>query len=120
GTSTPVPYVFEDVVAQLNEIQPYDWAGFLEAKVEAVAPSAPLDGLLRGGYRLVYREDQSSYDRRAEAFNDDTNLIFSLGLTVGKEGRLTNVVWDSPAFNAGSRWEHASSLSTAALTRGTG
>lgn len=95
------PYVFEDVVRTLNEVQPHDWATFLRTRVQEVAPKAPLDGITRGGYRLVYSDKPTDYFKSAEASARNTNLTFSLGLVVNREGDITAVQWDGPAFNAG-------------------
>jgi predicted metalloprotease with PDZ domain len=86
-------YTFEDVVAALNQVLPYDWAAFLRDRL-AVSPGPPLDGLSRGGYRLVYTETPGSFGRR----ND---LTYSIGLTYADGGTVTGVLWDSPAFKAG-------------------
>src|SRR5690606_14050021 len=53
---SPDPYDFDDVVRALDAVQPYDWAGFLKARIETVGGKAPLDGLARGGYRLAYSD----------------------------------------------------------------
>ncbi|MEO7252398.1 MAG: peptidase M61, partial [Arenimonas sp.] len=50
----PLPYVLEDVVAALNTVLPYDWSGFLRERLDGKRPEAPLDGLSRGGWKLVY------------------------------------------------------------------
>jgi predicted metalloprotease with PDZ domain len=36
------PYTFDDIVAGLNAIQPYDWAGFLRTRLTSTSPHAPL------------------------------------------------------------------------------
>src|SRR4029077_4066560 len=41
GTWRVKPYTFDDIVAALNSIAPYDWATFLRQRVDANAP--PLD-----------------------------------------------------------------------------
>ncbi|MDA5193896.1 M61 family metallopeptidase [Govanella unica] len=98
---TVITYVFDDVVAALNKVQPYDWATFLKARVEAINPKAPLDGLKRGGYQLVYGATPSAYLVNVEAQRKYTDLRFSLGLTIAKSGAINSVMWDSAAFNAG-------------------
>ncbi len=35
------PYTFEDIVRTLNSVQPYDWAGFLNQRLESTAAHAP-------------------------------------------------------------------------------
>ncbi len=94
-------YGFDDVVRTLNQIQPYDWAGFLRARVEGVSDHAPLDGFKRGGYQLVYAETPSAWSKSFEKARKSTDLTYSAGFVLGKEGEITEVAWDSPAFNTG-------------------
>jgi len=101
GSFTPVTYTFDDLVKGLNAIQPYDWAGFLHSRVDAVGKGAPLDGLTRGGYRLVYDDKENIEQKSVEGRDKAKDFAFSLGIAVGKEGVLTAVLWDSPAFKAG-------------------
>ena len=101
GDRTPRAFTFDDVVAALNAVEPYDWAGFLKARLQDVAPRPPLDGLTRGGWKLVYAEAPTDYFRSVETFYKRTDLSYSLGLVVGREGEVTGVLWDSPAFDAG-------------------
>ena len=53
-------------VRALNQVQPYDWAAFLHARLDAVEPAAPLDGIKRGGYRLVYTDVESDFVKSNE------------------------------------------------------
>ena len=101
GDWTPVTYTFDDVVAALNAVEPYDWAGFLNARVRDVAEKAPLDGITRGGYRLVFKEEPSAFQKLTDAGNKVQDFTYSLGFTVGEGDKLTAVQWDRPAFNAG-------------------
>ena len=94
-------YDFEAVVAALNAVQPYDWASFLKQRLNGNGPGAPLDGLARGGYRLVYADVDTDFDRSIESRADVTNLLFSIGLVIGRDGTLNEVLWDGPAFKAG-------------------
>jgi len=94
-------YTFDDVVAALNAVEPYDWATFLHQRVDAVAPEAPLDGLKRGGYRLVYTDELGPWQKSREKQRKAMDLSYSIGLSVGREGKVTRVMWDGPAFNAG-------------------
>ena len=101
GDFTPSTYTFDDVVAALNTVEPYDWAGFFKTRVTDLAPQAPLEGLKRGGYRLVYTETPSAYFIAIEAARKAVDLTYSLGVILNREGDLTAVLWDSPAFGAG-------------------
>ncbi len=95
-----VTYTFDDIVKALNTVLPYDWAAFLNARLNAIAP-APLDGLGRGGYRLVYKDTPSDYFKSNEKSRKSTDLSYSLGLVLDSKGMVADVLWDSPAFNAG-------------------
>jgi predicted metalloprotease with PDZ domain len=101
GSHVPVTYTFEDVVSTLNRIQPYDWANFLRTRLEGHGPGAPLDGLSRGGYKLVYTETPSDYFKESETRRKVTDLTYSLGMVVGNDGKLTDVLWEGPAYDKG-------------------
>ena len=94
-------YRFEDVVQTLNEIQPNDWAAFFHEHVDNVSERAPLTGLTRGGYQLVFADTPTEWFKANEKARKITDLTYSGGFVLGKEGEITEVVWDSPAFNAG-------------------
>lgn len=101
GSWTPVTYTFDDVVAALNKVEPYDWARFLNERINQVAPRPPLDGLARGGWKLAYTETPTEYFKSAEARRKSTDLTYSLGLTLSREADITGVQWEGPAFKAG-------------------
>ena len=92
-------YRFADVVKALNDVSPYDWRSFLEARVDAVA--APLDGPALAGLKLVYDEQPNALIKDGERDRKNTDLGFSLGLVISKDAVFTEVVWESPAFRAG-------------------
>jgi predicted metalloprotease with PDZ domain len=94
-------YTFDDVVRALNAVEPYDWAAFLHARLDEISPRAPLDGLARGGYKLVYGETPTDYAKAEESRRKVTDLSYSLGATVDGTGKFTSVLWDGPAFRAG-------------------
>jgi len=101
GNYSEVTYTFDDVVAGLNAVMPYDWAGFLNARINAVAPKYPLDGIARAGYRLVYTETPTDYWKQNEMIRKSVDLTYSIGLSLNREGAVTSVLWDGPAFKAG-------------------
>jgi predicted metalloprotease with PDZ domain len=101
GSHLPAFYTFDDVVATLGKIQPYDWAGFLRAKLDGHGPGAPLDGLARAGWKLVYTDTPTDYIKGVDDRNKVLDLTYSLGFTVAQDGAVRNVVWDGVAFRAG-------------------
>jgi predicted metalloprotease with PDZ domain len=94
-------YTFEDVVRALNDVERYDWTTFLRSRLDETTPRAPLDGLERGGYRLVYNETPTDFAKANEARRKVTDLTYSLGAVVDSTGKFTSVMWDGPVFRAG-------------------
>jgi predicted metalloprotease with PDZ domain len=101
GELGQLTFEFEDVVAALNAVYPHDWAEFLKARVEQANRPAPLAGIERAGYQLVWREELNPYDRGRAADTSTLPLTFSLGLTLDKDGKVTATQWGGPAFAAG-------------------
>ena len=93
-------YRFDEVVAALTRDEPYDWAGFLKARIDVVS-EPPLDGLTRGGYRLVYGEEPNAVFKAQEARRKVTDLSYSIGAVVDAGGKLSAVSWEGPVFKAG-------------------
>jgi predicted metalloprotease with PDZ domain len=101
GSFTTVTYTFEDVVKALNTVEPYDWAAFLRARLDSTATPAPLDGLRRGGYRLVFSDTPSELLKAHDDQSKRVNLLFSIGVELDdKDGTVLEVLWDSAAFKA--------------------
>lgn len=100
GSFVPVTYTFDDVVKALNDVMPYDWAGFLKSRVVDLA-KPPLDGITRGGYRLVYTDKQSEHDQSVDRRRKQDSLAYSIGMAVNSKGRINDVTWNGPAFHVG-------------------
>ena len=95
-------YNFEDVVAALNEVVPFDWRGLLEKRLSSLSPDAPLFGLEAAGWRLAYGPQPSAMQRAQEYRRKRVDLRASIGVDARPEG------WEagrrgpgSPAFKAG-------------------
>jgi predicted metalloprotease with PDZ domain len=103
GQNTPpkvVKYNFDDVVATLNQVAPYDWRKFLRERLDTYGPGAPLNGILNGGWRLVYTEEPSEFTKAREKANDRVDARFSIGLELDDKGGIHDVIANSPAWNA--------------------
>ncbi|MEY4784429.1 MAG: hypothetical protein RIR41_2364 [Pseudomonadota bacterium] len=94
-------YTRADLVATLNKIMPHDWETFFRKRVDEVAVKAPLDGLERGGYRLVYGDAPNVQWRETEARTRAANLLYSIGLSTDSLGKITLIQWKGPAWEAG-------------------
>ncbi|GLQ51998.1 M61 family metallopeptidase [Dyella flava] len=104
GSYVTKTYTFDDVVAALTSVAPYDWAGFLHAHVDALNP--PLeDGIAGTGWKLVYTDKESEYEKeynsRPQSPRHLYNFAWSIGMTMGDKGQINDVRWDGPAFKAG-------------------
>lgn len=85
----------------LNAIQSYDWATFLNERLTSKAPHAPLGGITNGGYRIEYTDQSNEFIRAAESKGRGVNAWYSLGLLIGADDAISDVLMGSPAFNAG-------------------
>ncbi|MDB5468821.1 MAG: peptidase [Caulobacter sp.] len=101
GSYVPRTYVFEDVVATLNGVTPYDWATFLKDRIEGRGRPAPLDGFARGGWKLVYAETPTAYQKAADTAAKRHDFTYSVGLNLKPTGEIQQVQWDGPAFKQG-------------------
>jgi predicted metalloprotease with PDZ domain len=106
GSYVTVPYTFEDLVKALNTVQPYEWAGFFRTRVYEISQQVPMNGITRGGYRLVYNDIEPESMKHMDPSRGTsfaTSLGFSLkGDSDDKTGStIANVWWDSPAFKGG-------------------
>jgi predicted metalloprotease with PDZ domain len=94
-------YTLNDIVATLNRVQPYDWRGYLQRKVYDIAAQPPLEGITQGGYRLIFTSEPTAWTKSGEKHGKNSDLTYSGGFVVGNDGKVTSVLWDSAAFNAG-------------------
>jgi predicted metalloprotease with PDZ domain len=96
-----VPYTFEDVVAGLNAVVPYDWASFLRFRLHTNRPEAPLGGLENGGWKLVYKDQPSEWSALEESESGSVDFWYSLGLHIGPQGNVGDVLHGGIADKAG-------------------
>lgn len=93
-------YTFDDVVATLNGVVESDWATFLRDRLDG--KTGLTGGLEASGWRLVYKDEPSALAKaRAKDGDGGADYTYSIGLSVGKDGKVGDVRWDGPAFDAG-------------------
>ena len=95
------PYTFDDVVNTMNEITPYDWRSFFNNRVNSTEPHAPLGGITNSGWRLVFNDVQSEYQKALEEANKVADLSYSLGIKLSEDGAVGDVIPGTPAYTAG-------------------
>ena len=102
GPAAVKTYTADDVFKALNEIHPYNWRAFLMERVSATGDRAPLDGIERGGYRLVYNDERNQLLEDVE--NGDAELTdagSSIGIRVAEDGMVRDAIPGTPAYTAG-------------------
>ena len=95
------PYLFEDVVAVMNEVAPYDWKSFFMTRLQSLDPHAPLGGIEKSGWKLVYRDTMNEMQKSIEEAKRITDLRFSLGILVEEDGMILDVIPETPASKSG-------------------
>ncbi len=99
GSYVVKPYVFQDVVDTLNGVAAYDWTTFLRDRLDGKKPLT--GGIEASGWKLVFNDKPSVAIKASEGRGKYVNLTYSLGMAVGNDGDVGDVLWDSPAFQAG-------------------
>ena len=96
------PYTFEDVTSALNRAAPYDWKTFLRTRLDSTDPERALfDGLVASGWTLAYGDKPGSVQLARDKDRHIVEERFSLGLLLQEDGKIVDVVRDSPAWKAG-------------------
>jgi predicted metalloprotease with PDZ domain len=93
-------YSRSDVVSALRAVAPLDWETFLTDRVDRINARAPLAGIERGGWKLVYDDAPNEFLSAREKVDGADNLSLSLGLWVKPDGAVSDVVHGSPVFAA--------------------
>ena len=97
GKPVAIGYTFDDVIAGMNSIQPYDWTEFFKARLESVGGRLPLAGIENAGWKLIYTDEPCAKVRGTNA----TDLTASIGLLLTPDGTVSDVVFSSRAWDAG-------------------
>jgi len=95
------PYTFEDVAAALNSVTPYDWAGFLRARLDSFAPQTPQESIQQSGWKIVYNDTPNTMLENLETNHKYTSLSLSIGLVLQADGTVVDAVYNGPAYKAG-------------------
>ena len=94
-------YTFEDVVATLNQVAPYDWAKFLRERLDGVSTKTPTESIENSGWKIVYDETPNEMEVNSDVVRETMDLRLSAGFIVGEDGTVEDVIHDGPAYAAG-------------------
>ena len=81
-------YTFDDVVAALNQIAPYDWRGFWTERLTNHGPGAPLGGIEGSGWKVVYDETPSEMMSGMGGMYHFVPAALSIGLVLNDDGLI--------------------------------
>lgn len=99
-----VTYDFNELVNDLNEVVPYDWAKFLRDGVYKITDHADFAGIERGGYRLAFEDKPSATEKTLIKLEDrlhgGLDCWYSIGLQLAPDGRILDVRWGGPGDKA--------------------
>jgi predicted metalloprotease with PDZ domain len=95
------PYTFDDVINTLNDIAQYDWRNFFLIRLQSLSPHAPLGGIEKGGWKLVYKDTPNDMEKVYEKTYQNVDLRYSLGITLSGNGKILDVIPGTPAAKSG-------------------
>ena len=111
--ATSNPYTFDDVVAAMNTVLPYDWKAFLRSHLESLSAEPPLGGIERSGWKLVYTDQKSELITDMEQIHKVdllwpewqkwgfADLRHSIGLLVQDDGTVLDSAPRRSGYDAG-------------------
>jgi predicted metalloprotease with PDZ domain len=94
-------YTFDDVVSTLNQVAAYDWRGFWTERLTNHGPGAPLTGIERSGWKLVYDETPSELTKVRKRELKEISAEYSIGLLLDEDGNIFDTIEGMPAAKAG-------------------
>jgi predicted metalloprotease with PDZ domain len=94
-------YTFDDIVSTLNGLAPFDWAGYLRERLDAIPAKTPLESVENSGWKVVYSEQPNDYQQNTDTVRKRMNLDLSIGLVVDHDGLIGDVIHEGPAYKAG-------------------
>ena len=101
GAPKVVPYTYADIIQTLNAVAPYDWNSLFQQRIYQITDHAPVGGIENGGWHLVYTNEVPEGLKIRESQRKYTDLNYSLGFSLDKDGNLGDVLPHSPADQAG-------------------
>jgi predicted metalloprotease with PDZ domain len=96
-----VTYTFDDVVAGMSQVAAYDWRKFFRDRLDYVGPRAPLGGIEGSGWHLIYNDTPNAFIQAYEHTDGRLDWTYSLGLMIGPNGQVQDVIPEMPGARAG-------------------
>jgi predicted metalloprotease with PDZ domain len=101
GAVTVKPYTYDELIAALNHVAPFDWNSLLQADLLATRPTPVSPGLEAAGWTVVYTDEPNRAAVDTESTSQQADLSTSIGLVIDQDGTIVDVAPDSAAGRAG-------------------
>src|SRR5207237_3213962 len=95
------PYTCGAIVTALDGVVAHGWTAFLDRRLNPAGAEPPLDGLARGGWKVVFRDKPGDLLKARDDDDKSVDLRSTLGLIVKEDGSVVDVIPGSPADKAG-------------------
>jgi predicted metalloprotease with PDZ domain len=90
-------YTVDEVVADLNQICPFDWRSFWTQRLNSLSARAPLAGIEAAGWKLVYTDQPNAAVKVRNRLGKQIDERYSIGLVVKEDGTVLDVLAGMPA-----------------------
>jgi predicted metalloprotease with PDZ domain len=101
GVISVKTYTYEDLIAALNHVVPYDWDSLLRSNLLAIRPTPVSPGLEAAGWTVAYTDEPNQAAVDAEAISQQADLSTSIGLVIDQDGTIVDLDPGSAAGRAG-------------------
>jgi predicted metalloprotease with PDZ domain len=102
GASALKPYKEEDVYATLAAVTPADWRAIIRRHLDTLGPGALVNGLESTGWKVTYSAEKNTWDEVGEKASKGTFRQYSIGLSLDKDGAITDASEERAAAHAGA------------------
>ena len=91
GAVTVKPYTYDELIAALNHVAPFDWNSLLQEDLLATRPTPVSPGLEAAGWTVVYSDEPNQAAIDAESTSQQADLSTSIGLVIDQDGTIVDV-----------------------------
>ncbi len=93
-------YTLDDLVRLLQRLSEYDWRKLIEERLNSTSAAAPVASIEASGWKLEFTDEPTRTPRSSRGVS---STVYTLGLSLGSDGTVTDALYDGPAFKAGIR-----------------
>lgn len=97
----PNEYHRQDVVDALNRVSEFDWDGLISRRIERVSDRFDPQVASRLGYTIQYSNEKPNIPAKTFRRSNGVDAIDSLGAVFDSGGKVSDLLLDSPAHQAG-------------------